>query len=285
MIRTLTNSAGRPNPFRDWVEVHPFHFDDGQARPGPGGGQRPLQHLLGAVQPQPVPFRQGRGEQQNPLFLRGRGGSGTDRPYQHHQQLARFPLEYFRGKARLKEELRSADISHAILRPDLLFGKEDILINNIAWVLRHFPVFAVFGDGSYRLQPIFVDDLARLAVEQGGKTENTAIKAIGPGTYTFRGLVQEIGREIGKRRPVFHVPPRLGYWLGSLLGRMKGDVLLTREKMRGVMAELLYVDAPPAGQTRLSDWMRRKREWLGKEYRRELKRRLDREIAYTTFAN
>jgi len=76
-------------------------------------------------------------------------------------------LEYFTGKVKLEKALIESKISYAILRPTVLFGKEDILINNIAWVIRNFPVVAVFGKGDYRLQPIYVDDLAGLAVEQG----------------------------------------------------------------------------------------------------------------------
>jgi NADH dehydrogenase len=90
------------------------------------------------------------------------------------------PLEYFSGKARLEQALAATAMSYAILRPTVLFGKEDILINNIAWALRRLPVFGVFGDGHYRLQPIYVDDLAQLAVEQGANRENVVIDAIGP---------------------------------------------------------------------------------------------------------
>jgi nucleoside-diphosphate-sugar epimerase len=111
----------------------------------------------------------------------------------------------------------------------VLFGKEDILINNIAWVLRRLPVVGVFGDGSYRLQPIYVDDLARIAVEQGTLRENTVINAIGPETFTYRELLAAIGEIIGERRPIIAVPPALGYLAGAVIGRLVGDVFITRE--------------------------------------------------------
>ena len=75
------------------------------------------------------------------------------------------PLPYFRGKAILEKEIRASGISHAIVRPTVLFGKEDILINNITYLLRRLPVFAIPGSGDYRLQPIYVEDLAEIAVE------------------------------------------------------------------------------------------------------------------------
>jgi NADH dehydrogenase len=167
---------------------------------------------------------------------------------------AESPLPYFSGKAELEAALRDSGLSYAILRPTVLFGKEDILINNIAWMLRHFPVFGVFGSGDYRLQPIYVDDLAQLAVEQGTSTQNTSIEAIGPETFTYRELVTTIGRIIGRRRPVVSMPPTVGYWLGRAFGAFKGDVVITREEIQGLMEGRLYVDAPPVGQTALTKW-------------------------------
>jgi NADH dehydrogenase len=190
------------------------------------------------------------------------------------------PLEYFNGKARLEKALIESGISYAILRPTVLFGKEDILINNIAWMLRKFPVFGVFGDGEYRVQPIYVDDLARLAVEQGQNRENKIIDAIGPETFTYRELVAEIGRIIGKKRPLLSIPPSLGYIVGSLVGKMVDDVLITREEIEGLMADLLYVDSPPAGDTQLTEWVMRHKATLGLSYTSELARRRDRQAAY-----
>jgi NADH dehydrogenase len=182
-------------------------------------------------------------------------------------------LEYFSGKARLERALIESGISYAILRPTVLFGKEDILINNIAWVLRYLPVFGIFGDGQYRLQPIYVDDLAAIAIDQGDKRENGVINAIGPETFTYRELVAAIGKAIGKRRPVISVPPFVGYLAGKMIGVLMNDVLITRPEIEGLMADLLYVDAPPAGNTRLTDWLRQHADSVGREYASELARR------------
>ena len=162
----------------------------------------------------------------------------------------------------------------------MLFGKEDILINNIAWMLRKFPLFGVFGDGSYRLQPIYVDDLALLAVEQGLLRENVMINAIGPETFTYRELVTVLGEIIGKERPVVSLPPGVGYAAGKVMSLLMGDVVITKEEIEGLMADLLYVDAPPAGQTRLTEWAQRHAGTLGNHYSNELARRRDRLVAY-----
>jgi NADH dehydrogenase len=142
------------------------------------------------------------------------------------------------------------------------------------------PVFGVFGDGCYRLQPIFVDDLAKLAVDQGSDRTNRVIDAIGPETFAYRDLVREIGRIIGKPRPVIPIPPTLGYWGGWLIGKVVGDVLITREEIRGLMQDLLCTQSPPAGQTRLTEWARQNAATLGLRYASELARRLDRTVAY-----
>ena len=121
------------------------------------------------------------------------------------------PLEYFSGKARLERALQESGLSYAILRPTVLFGREDILINNIAWALRRFPCFALFGDGSYRLQPVCVEDLAELAVTAGQGTDNVVLNAIGPETFTYRELVTAVGTAIGRPRPLVNVPPAAGW--------------------------------------------------------------------------
>jgi NADH dehydrogenase len=191
-------------------------------------------------------------------------------------------LEYFRGKALLEEALMQSGVSYAILRPAVLFGKEDVLVNNIAWMLRRLPGFGVFGDGSYRLQPIYVDDLAALAVEQGRNRQAIVVNAIGPETFTYRELVSRIGQLIGKSRPIFSVPPWCGHAVGKCVGWLVGDVVITKEEIQGLMADLLHVDAPPAGTTLLTEWVARHADTLGRTYTSELARRRNRFAAYQT---
>jgi len=138
----------------------------------------------------------------------------------------------------------------------------------------------VFGDGSYKLQPIYVDDLAALAVEEGKRTENVTIDAIGPETFTYKGLVEAIGRAIGKPRPIVHIPPTLGLMIGSLLGSVVGDVVITKEEIQGLMENRLCTKSPPAGSTRLTEWMEERANELGRRYSSELARRRDRKSSY-----
>jgi uncharacterized protein YbjT (DUF2867 family) len=190
------------------------------------------------------------------------------------------PLPYFSGKARLERALRDSGLAYSILRPAVLFGGTDILINNIAWALRRFPVFAVFGRGDYSLQPIHVEDFADLAVAEVLREGDTVIEAIGPETFTYRELVTTLGRIIQSPRPVISLPPWLGYRLGRLIGWWQGDEFITREEIAGLMAGLLAVKAPPAGRTKLTEWAREQAGALGRNYASELARRRDRTVAY-----
>jgi NADH dehydrogenase len=183
------------------------------------------------------------------------------------------PLEYFSGKARLERALQESGLDYSILRPTVLFGREDILINNIAWTLRRFPFFAVFGNGAYRLQPIYVEDLAALAVAEGRREGKNIINAIGPEAFTYQKLVDAVGTAIGKRPRIIHVSPAMGYAASRVIGWFVGDIFVTREEIKGLMDGLLYVDAPPAGNTRLTEWMRTNAETLGRQYASEIGRR------------
>jgi NADH dehydrogenase len=190
------------------------------------------------------------------------------------------PLSYFRGKAQVELALKRSGLSHAILRPAVLFGKEDILINNIAWALRRLPVFGVFGDGRYRLCPIHVADLADTAVAYGRTREDVVVDAVGPETFSYRRLVKVVGKIIGFNRPVVGVPPWIGWSAGWVIGRMHGDVTITMDEVRGLSGGLLHVDSKPLGSTRLTDWAFANRETLGKRYTSELARRKDLKAAY-----
>jgi NADH dehydrogenase len=280
-VRTLTNSPNRANPFGGQVEAHPYHFREPVQLVESLRGAAVLYNTYW-VRFNHTEFRHSLAVENTLKLFDAAREAGVPRVV--HVSITNpsedSPLEYFRGKAQLERALRESGLSHAILRPTVLFGPEDILINNMAWALRHFPVFAVFGDGQYRLQPIYVDDLAKLAVEQGQDTSNRTLDAIGPETFTYRELVRQIGRIIGKPRPILSVPPALGYWAGWLIGQCMGDVLITREEIGGLMRDLLCTPSPPAGQTRLTDWVREHAASLGRRYASELARRRDRNAAY-----
>lgn len=280
-VVTLTNSTQRGNPFGGRLRVAPFHFDEPRRLTESLRGVSVLYNTYW-VRFNHKQFTHADAVRNTLTLFEAAKAAGVERIV--HVSITNpaedSPLEYFSGKARLEHALKESGLSYAILRPAVLFGKEDVLVNNIAWALRRLPVFGVFGDGQYKLQPIYVDDLAEIAVRQGQIRQNGVIDAIGPETFTYRGLVETIGSIIGKRRPVISVPPAVGYAVGWLLGKLVGDVLITKEEVAGLMANLLCVDSPPAGATRLTDWARARASTLGLHYTSELARRKDRETAY-----
>ncbi len=280
-VRTLTNSPGRESPLQGRVEAVPYHFDDPQRLAASLEGTEVLYNTYWVRFNHPT-FTHAQAVANTRVLFQAAAQAGVRRVV--HVSITNpsedSPLEYFRGKAALERELRESGIPHTILRPAVLFGKEDILVNNIAWMLRRFPLFGVFGDGRYKLQPIFVDDLAKLAVDEGAATGCRTIDAVGPETFTYRELVEAIGRIIGKPRRIISLPPALGYLFAAALGRIVGDKIVTREEIEGLMQNLLFTNSPPAGETRLTDWARQNAATLGIRYTSELARRRDRAGAY-----
>lgn len=181
-------------------------------------------------------------------------------------------LPYFWGKAANEQTIMASGLPYAILRPTVLFGAEDILINNIAWLLRRFPFFAIPGDGQYRLQPVFVGDLAELAVDVGYAQDNVIWDAVGPDIFTFEELVRLISRTLGLNRGLLHVPPRIALAAAQFLSLFVGDVLLTTEEVEGLMAGLLVSGEPPRCETHLATWLQKNKESVGIRYASELER-------------
>jgi NADH dehydrogenase len=182
------------------------------------------------------------------------------------------PLPYFRGKALLERSVRESGLAYAILRPTVIFGAEDILINNIAWLLRRFPVFAIPGSGSYRLQPIFVEDMAELAVRAGAALDNQVIDAVGPDIFTFNELLDLVAHSLGSHTMHVHLPAEMALALSRVIGALTGDVVLTRDEIAGLSAGLLVSSAAPTGWTRLADWLAQNRSSVGMRYASELRR-------------
>jgi len=185
---------------------------------------------------------------------------------------AKSPLPYFWGKAANEKAVVESGLEYAILRPTVLIGAEGILINNIAFLLRRLPFFAVPGDGSYCLQPVYVEDLADLAVEAVYARENYVIDAVGPDIFTFEEMVQLIGEKIGAKRPLLGAPAWLALAAAQFLSFFLGDVLLTPEEVDGLMAGLLVSNSPPHCRTRLGDWLEANKGRVGMKYASELGR-------------
>lgn len=184
------------------------------------------------------------------------------------------PLPYFRGKGQVEETLRELGVSYAILRPTVLYSTEDILLNNIAWTLRKFPVVLLPGSGNYGIQPVFVEDMARIAVEASRGSENIELDAVGPEVFTYAEMVKMVRDAMGSTCVVVPSPKWLTYAAGRFLGFFLDDIVLTMDEIRGLSAGLLVSrsGAEPPASTRFSEWLDRNAAKLGRRYASEVQR-------------
>jgi uncharacterized protein YbjT (DUF2867 family) len=273
-VRTLTNHPANPSPFADKVEVMPLNFDDVDALARSLEGAAVLFNTYWIRFPgRGMTFERAVANSRTLLEAAKRAGV----PRLVHISITNAsedsPLPYFLGKGIVEAAISSSGISHAIVRPALIFGSGDILINNIAWLLRKLPFFAIPGAGDYRLQPVFAEDLARIAVDAAAQSGNLVVDAVGPEVFRFYELVDLITRTVGSRARMVHVSPQLALFLASLVGRITQDTTLTRDEIRGLMADLLISDSQPTAPTRFSEWLQANRASVGTSYASELARR------------
>lgn len=272
-IRTLTYHPERENPFGDKVQVFPYNFEN---------PERLTETLRGAstlINTYWVRFPRGQatfeGAVQNTRALIAAAKRAGVRRIVHvsiANPSLESPLGYYKGKAQLEQAVVESGLAYTILRPTVIFGLEDILINNIAWFVRHFPAFTIPGDGRYRIRPIFVEDMARLIANAVGQAENQVRDAVGQETYTFKELVTLIADSLDRRTSLLHVPTFLAYLATRLAGWFVGDVVLTWEEYKGLMGGLLAPEGPSSGETCLSQWLAANREHIGKRYASEIAR-------------
>jgi NADH dehydrogenase len=181
-------------------------------------------------------------------------------------------LPYFAGKAHAEELVIQSSLRYGIVRPTVMFGGGDVLINNIAWLLRRLPVFAIAGSGDYRIRPVHVDDVAAIAVAAGRRDDSVVLDAVGPETYRFEELVRLIANTVGRRPAIVHVPPSVALAMAAVLGLLVRDVLVTGDELAGLVAELVATDGPATGSVRLSEWLADRAGDVGREYASELAR-------------
>ncbi len=183
------------------------------------------------------------------------------------------PLPYYSGKARVERELVKSGASHAIVRPTLVYGSDrEVLVNNIAYLLRKLPIFGIPGNGRYRVQPVHVDDVAEICVGQATAPGNVTVDAAGPETFAFVDFVRLIRQAVGARAAVVKVPLGVMSAAAGLLGLVLRDVVLTREESEGLMRELLVTGGEALGTTSFDAWLAENASTLGRAYASELER-------------
>ena len=181
-------------------------------------------------------------------------------------------LDYYAGKARTEEIVRASGLRWAIIRPTLVFGTGDILINNIAWLLRRMPIFPIPGLGGYRVQPVAVEDVAEIATWAAEQSDNITVDAAGPDTVTYGEFVEGIAIAVGRRPRFVYMSPELTLWAGNIVASRLRDVMLTKEELQGLMEDLLVSHEKPLGSRRMDNWLLSNADTLGRTYASELDR-------------
>ena len=271
-VRTLTGHPGRA-PAGTPIDVRPLDFSD------PGGLVGSLEGATTLYNTYWVRFARGSvthavAVERSAVLFEAARAAGVDRIV--HISItnpsASSPYAYYRGKAAVEAALGATGVPAAILRPGILFGGEGVLINNIAWLLRHLPVFAIGGDGRYRIRPIHIDDLARLCMEAGAGRDDVVLDAVGPERPTFAELVQTIKNAVSSPALVLRLPGAAVPVLSAGLGLVLRDVLLTKEEFRAMADGLADTDGPATGEIVLSNWIVDNAAELGRHYAHEVKR-------------
>lgn len=273
-VRTLTFHPGRDHPLRDRVHAVPYRFDDAIEL------GRALEGVTTLYNTYWVRFEYGTATfaaaaaNSRALFFAARR-AGVRRIV--HLSIANpsvdSPLAYYRGKALVERSLAEVGVPFSIVRPTWIFGGgPEILANNIAWILRHLPLFAIPGDGSYDVQPVHVDDLARICLDAAAAENDLIIDAAGPETMSFAQLVYAVRRATGSHAPIVGVPPIAMAAAARVLGRLLGDVVLTTDEITGLTAGLLVSHQPPLGRIAFTDWLDDHRGSIGRSYAHELRR-------------
>jgi uncharacterized protein YbjT (DUF2867 family) len=273
-LRTLTHHPDREHHLSARVQAVPYRFED------PVALARSLEGITTLYNTYWVRFERGRTTFANAvansraLFEAARR-AGVARIV--HVSIANpsidSPLPYYRGKALVEQALAESDVPYVIVRPTFLFGGgRDILANNIAWILRRIPLFVVPGDGRYLVQPIHVDDLARICLQASHGRSGVITDVAGPDTMSFEELVRAIRDAVGRRTPILHAPPAAMAALARALGVVVRDVVLTPDEIRGLTAGLLVSHQPALGHISFIEWLKEEGPALGRAYANELGR-------------
>jgi NADH dehydrogenase len=272
-VKTLTGHPDRPDPFGGQVAAMPFNFDR------PDELAKSLRGAAVLYNTYWVRFTHGAASfdqavENTKTLVRAAEAAGVSRIV--HVSIAnadsKSHLPYYRGKGLLEEFIQQSKLSHAIICPTVIYSAEDVLINNIAWIVRRFPVFGVPGKGDYGLQPIFVDDMVDLMVEAGSRAEHMHVDAVGPEIFAFEELVRLVARKMNRGVTILRLPPGLALLASQMIGLVVNDVVLTREEVDGLMAGLLVSKRPPTGKTKLSEWLSQNADRAGVRYASELGR-------------
>lgn len=273
-VRTLTGRPWLPDPFAgqfpDRFEVTPGHFHDERALAQSLEGVDTLYNTVWIRFPSGGHTFERVIEDSGRLFRAARmAGVRRVVHVSVSQPHERSPLPYFAGKARAERLLAESRISFSIVRPTLIFGpgpEEALLLNNIAWFLRRFPVFGLPGDGRYPVQPVDMRDVVDLCLAGAVGPDGITVDAAGPDRISFRDLVVRIRDAVGGPARLLSMPPAVVASACGILSPFLRDTILTRDEIDGLIEGRLVGEAPRACRRRFETWLESVAGTIGRCY-------------------
>ena len=157
------------------------------------------------------------------------------------------PTPYVRAKGQLERNVLACGIPATIVRPTLTYGPSDILVNNLAWALRRLPIYGIPGDGRYPIQPVHVDDVARICLEAAHAEPGSIVDARGAETLTYREMVEIVKSACGSRARAQSMPRTVVLVAARLLGLLLRDVVLTSDEILELSSGFLSSPVGAAG--------------------------------------
>jgi NADH dehydrogenase len=121
------------------------------------------------------------------------------------------PGPYLAGRRRGDAAVLASGIEAvAILRPSIMFGGEDgAFITALARLVRLAPAVPVPGDGSVKIQMVWVEDVVRCAIQLADDTRPGQFPIGGPDQPTYDEVLDLIGEGLGKTHVrKLHLPMR-----------------------------------------------------------------------------
>ena len=158
---------------------------------------------------------------------------------------SRGAVPYYAAKWEMESAVRESGLEHVIFRPSFVFGKDGGVLPTFTRLARVAPVTPIVGDGTRRMQPIWVEDVAEFFA-RALETGSGVVELGGPDMVTWNDFWDRLKRVLGKRRPSVHVPVGLMRVQATVLERLPSPPL-TRDQL--TMLELgdnVVTDPAPA---------------------------------------
>jgi len=139
---------------------------------------------------------------------------------------------YLRSKTEGERALREHRPDAVLLRPSVIFGREDRFLNTFERLQRFAPIVPLACSDAL-FQPVWVEDVASALVAclERSDTDGATFECAGPDVLTLRQLVELAGRRGGVRRPVVALPPPLATIQAWVMEHLPGEPLMTRDNL------------------------------------------------------